>query len=734
MTTEHGPEGDDVAKQPEMALRLPVRFTVAAVPAWLVLMACSFWGKAIVSWSILEELGRTLGIVVVKNGPLLASRLAWLAALWLVAVTAGSLWMRVLRLRAARLEALLLASALGFGTLSLVLLGLGAAGFFSPIILKIVFLTGTTAALIAAPWVSTRMIRQESQNRRQSLGPEEVAALLVMATTVVMESCAALAPAIYYDALLYHLALPKLYLLNGRLFALPHNVFSGLPMGMQMLYGLTLSLSDERLAALLHSSLGWAAAAAVYCTGRRLFSRRVGILAAFLTLVSPVAVYAGWNCGVDLGAAFFCATGLLAVMRDLFPQAPIRDPEAAPHWPACAGLLLGFACGVKYNVLPFAAVLFAVHAWQNRRQGRSARAPLLLAFAAACSFSPWLIKDIVLFHDPLYPFLRGIFGVPTQNFDLQAFSDAAGSRHLGQTLRGAAGWKDLLLQPWTVSAPESWIWSDSPGPLFLTLLPWILLLRPRKPAATAVAAAAAGGYVAWTLATRVVRYLLPAFSFLALAAALAVEAEALPRWLRRLGWVAAIYGGTFAVQFAFAHGKNIGFWQCLTNRVDREDYLKTPRDTYPMPYYAAAEFINRELSPAARVLLLGESRTYYIERDCIAATVFDQNPFWLAAQQASDGKDLLSRLRGLGVTHVFLNAVQLAYQGGSTVFPRETARRAAFTEFWGRHLKKLYEEKNNEAANPRWLAVYELVDKPNPDDALTPNPASEVLLYLDGRK
>ncbi|MBU0606556.1 MAG: AMP-binding protein, partial [Armatimonadetes bacterium] len=54
--------------------------------------------------------------------------------------------------------------------------------------------------------------------------------------------------------LVYHLALPKLFLLRGEIMATPGNVFSGTPLGLQSLYGLALALSGEGLAARL---AGW---------------------------------------------------------------------------------------------------------------------------------------------------------------------------------------------------------------------------------------------------------------------------------------------------------------------------------------------------------------------------------------------------------------------------------------------------------------------------------------------
>jgi hypothetical protein len=635
------------------------------------------------------------------------------------------LWVRALRLSADRVETMLFAAGLGFGTLSLLLLGLGAAGLYSPGILKAVFLVLCGAALTGARWW-WRWLPKDAPGPRARLGPWEGAAMALLALTIALEVCGALTPEIFYDSLVYHLALPELYLLKGRLAPIPYNIFSGLPLGMQMLYGLALALSDEKLASLLHLSLGLATAAAIYVIGKRFFTRAAGILAALSFLACPMTLYAGWGCGVDLGAGFYCIGAFMAMLCDLFAADDLAVQEKRPLWPACAGLLLGFACGTKYNVLPLAAVLVAVYTWQSR----SWRGSAVMCAAAGAAFAPWLIKNIVLFGDPLYPYLRGMFGDAGWIVAWQSFVDATGSRSPA-ILRTLAGWKELLLQPWTASV-GAWPMGDWPGSVYLMLVPWLFIMRPGRPVARALLAAAAGSYLVWALATNLVRFLLPAFSLMALCAALAVEGGVWPWWLRRIGWLVVFYGGLFNIQVAFRQGAGFGQWQYLMGQVSRADYLKIRRQTYPLPYFSAAEFINRDLPPRAKVLVLGESRTYYIERDCIAATVFDRNPFWTAAEQARDGDDLLSRVRGLGITHVFLSADQLIFRQDSPgILPRETARRAAFRDFWARHLKPLFEDREASGQNMHWLLVYEVVDRLDAGAAPTPNPVSVVLGALE---
>lgn len=694
------------AAPPPFDLRVPRAAALAAVLAWLALLTWGYYQNLVLRPVLWGDILGMLAGALPRQAPALAARLPWLAAFWLVAAAAGMLWVRALRLSLSRSETLLAAAALGFGTLSLLLLALGVAGSYSPAALKGVLLAAAAAALAGARWW-LGWLPPRASPPPQRLGPWEGALLGLLLLGLAFQLCGAMTPEIFYDSLVYHLALPELYLQQGRVAAVPHNLFSGTPQAVQLLYGLCLSVSDEKLASLLHLSFAAAAAAAVYCVGRRLVSRAAGLLAAAAFFLCPAVLYAGWGCGVDLAAAFLCAAALLVMLGDGAPSA--------------AGLLLGFACGVKYNVLPLAAVLWAVSAARSLRQGRSARGPLVMAACAAAAFSPWPAKNWALLGNPLYPYLRGVFGDPGWIADWTAFTADVG--------RPALDW-GLLAQPWTTSVGV-WPLGDWPGPVFLIAVPWLVLLRPRRPGLAPVMAMAAGGYLAWALATRWVRYMIPVLPLLSLCAALAVESGAWPRPLRRLGWILFFYGGLFQIQAAFGQGGWAGQWAAVTGEVSRADYLKTQRPTYPLPYYSAAEFIDRELPPGAKVLVLGESRSYYIERACVAATVFDHNPFWLAAAEARDGEELLAKVRAMGVTHVLLSAQQMIFRRDSAnILPRAAARGPAFRQFWARHLRLLFEDRQDGGPNPRWLTVYEVLEEPNPPDRPTPDPVGAVLAAL----
>ncbi|MBI4678196.1 MAG: glycosyltransferase family 39 protein [Elusimicrobia bacterium] len=644
----------------------------------------------------------------------LGPRLAWLAGIWFVAAGLGGPVVRALGLKAGKAELFLLSSGLGFGALSLCLLGLGSAGLFSPRALTVF----AAAAFAASVFMWMRWFPLP-----EALPPEAgplpriwlVAALATLGLVAVLNLFCAACPEIYYDSLTYHLALPRQYLLTGRIAATPHNIYSGSPLGGQMLYGLALAVSDEKLASLLHASFGAAAAGGIFLIGRRWLSSSQGLLAAMLYYTLPMGMYSSWSCGVDHIGAFYCAVGLAAMLGGLETR--------GTGWAACSGLLLGFAAGTKYNILIVPVLAAAVQGVMDRRAGLGSKRVIVLAGACVAVYLPWMLKNTAFFGNPLYPFLTGLLPGRELIADPAGFFSASRAMEPAAIFSSLSGLKAWASQQRIVFLGD-WPTGDWPGPLLPLFAPWALFVPWRRAERRALLACAVFGYISWAVTSGLARFLMPFYPALSLALAASVGHARWPAVNRVLGYVAILYGCLFQVQVAVKQSWNMQFWMYLSGRVSKEDFLLKPHETYALPYYPAARFINKELPAAARVLVLGESRSYYIERETIAATIFDHNPFWEAVRRSKSPEEIRDRVAALGVTHLMVNAYQFLYRSTSAgVLPRDLASTPMFRAFWQKYLKLLFEDRHGPDPQPGWLTVYELLDAPRKDPAVQLNPA-----------
>lgn len=709
-------------------------WTGAAAAAWAALCFWAYYRRGVSytlsTWMDWAGLFPSLGARLFSG---LGRDLLFVAGMACLCERVGAVLLRILPGRP-EAEAFV-RTALGSGAVSLLLLLLGLAGWWTPPVLKGLYFAGL---ILAAGLRLGRRSRGRPEPgpapKKISLGLFEWAALFLIGAGFLMNLLASVIPEIFYDSLVYHLALPRLYLFRGGVVPTPENVYSGLPLGLQMFFGWSLALSDENLAALAHAAFGAGAAWGLWSWCRRYCSPRAGITAVLLFYVCPISIYAGWHCGADLGAAFYVLAAFHAFCRCFDGT----SEEERRGWNVALGLLVGFAMGVKYNVWPLGAAFLALHLAFSLREGRGAAGSLGAAVTAALALSPWLLKNLWFFGNPLYPFLHEHLG-GVRPVDWRGFLNAAGSRDLGAVFGSWGGLKDFLLIPWNFSMADRPT-DDWPGPAFIFLAAWAALFKwssfpdgSRRKVFAALPVLAVCAYLAWAASSDIVRYALGAIPLFSLLIAVALEYGELPPWAGRLGRVIAIFSCAFGFQTAYRLGVINGQWKHLREGSGKADFLRLQRMSYGLPYYSAMEFIAKSVPEDAKILFLGESRAYYSPRDFIAATLYDTNPFWRAAGEAKSAGELHARVRDMGATHVFLSARQLLYRSASpAIMPRDLVRSEVFQDFWARSLDLLFEDREDGGTDPRWLTVYALRETPREDASFGPrNPALEILKFLE---
>lgn len=273
-------------------------------------------------------------------GRSLASLFLVLAGLWL----AAGLGRRLKRDADLPLALALGVAAFAGASLLTGLLGLWPAGLWL-----------ASAALAAAGWEhAPRQVRLE---RHWALLPLGWCALHVLLR--------AWAPPAGWDAVSYHLSIPRLYLEAGGLTRLPWLLHSNWPHLMEVLYALPLSLGLHEGPALVHGALSLALAGSVWGQSR---------WAAAILAAQPVFMEVAGQPHADGALALFCWLSALTLHRG--------------GSSALAGLLagLGFACKLQ-GAAPAAALLL----WTLWKRGPREAASFLLAAAAPAA--PWLVRS-----------------------------------------------------------------------------------------------------------------------------------------------------------------------------------------------------------------------------------------------------------------------------------------------------------------------------------------------------
>ena len=249
-----------------------------------------------------------------------------------------------------------------------------------------------------------------------------------------------------YDVVEYHLQLPREWYELGRIAPLQHNVFSYFPLGMEMHYLLALQLrggpwAGMYLAQLMHVATMALAVVAVYAGARTLTTSKLSATLAavaaasvpWIMLLAPVAynegalllfttLAAGWviRC-LPVGATPASRSSRsdgTDLSDDKLATAPRRDAGIAATqlsiW-CIAGVMAGFACGVKLTAVPLVLLIVPVVAGivamaRGHRLGRIIAGAGLYIVVAAIVFSPWLIRNYAWTRNPVFPEAQKAFG------------------------------------------------------------------------------------------------------------------------------------------------------------------------------------------------------------------------------------------------------------------------------------------------------------------------------------
>jgi len=579
-----------------------------------------------------------------------------------------------------------LAAALGLGLLSVSVLMGGLQGMLSrPFWLAVMVLLGLAGVAAAARTVRGMIVPDRfPAGSRQTLKADRAEPnrlvwlwLLIAVPAALGILVASIPPGLLwaeegngYDVLEYHLGVPKEYYLAGRITYLDHNVYSNFPMNAEMLYLLCMVLYGSPWSAALAAKFVNLALAALtvyaaWLTGRE-FSPTAGTLAAVATACWG---WLGYLSGVAYVENGMLACGMLAAALCV---RCMRRPEEV-GWPAAlgVGLLVGLACGYKYTAVPFLAVpllgLFAVIA-VSRRPRRYSTA-LTAVMAAAVAFCPWAAKNWQFTGDPVFPlgwpvFKSRVWNAQQHRYFLESHRPLPQERSL--SARAAGLWGRVLAEP------RFGYLAFAAAGLASVLAAGRLPNRREVLAWTAV--------LCWQMAVWLFgTHLYARFAVVMWVPLVALLAAACGQWLqknRTLRTVAVcgvmLFAGISQMwlirQYLF-HTRPGGVRLPVHGQTQWFLYGQ-------FPGYEHLAVINGKLPTAAKLLMVGDARVYYVGRKCDYNVVFSPNAFAEAVRQceARPGA-ILQWLRSKGYTHVWADFAEMYRLRKTYGFPAEITPR-----------------------------------------------------------
>jgi len=446
-----------------------------------------------------------------------------------------------------------------------------------------------------------------------------------------------LLPVVDSDGLRYHLALPKLFLLTGKIFIYRWDPVGTFPQITESIYLIVLRIAGGETAKFVHAGFFVASLAVlILLLHRERRSRRFAVLAAVLFAAAPVVLAPATAAFTDHAALFHLATALVLLTR---------SPRGETATFACAGIALAAAAGSKLTAGPVIAALILYGLWMiwsrhPSEPGWKIRTAAWLVLPPILAFAPFGLEAALLRGDPFYPLGYAVLHKPIPGiarerleYTTQFHSNVGGPLGIG----------------WT---PGNGLQDDEVAGLHhaIGLFALALCIRDRRARRYLL-------LIVPLLAVAVVmrpptRYLIPMFFGLA-----ALEAQAAAAVFRRaarfFGLLLALPAIVASASFLLTHLAPADF---LRGRTSRRSFLETR-----LPGYRATEIVN-SLPPGGVVMALDLPVPYYFDRPWIVEGILFDPPLVSWVHEGAGTSEISEHLRELGVRYL---VVTPGYGGGT---------------------------------------------------------------------
>lgn len=598
-----------------------------------------------------------IGMAILSDAawPLVA--IAWLLLLGWAA--AGRLIQRVLPHDGdlAGGEQALLAIAAGLGLASHFGLLLAVTGLVHRWVLVAIMLAGT-AVLAGDIWANVRLVGKALGRAEKALsggtkGWFTLPVGVYLAFFSVLVFVQAIAPEIQYDSLNYHLTVPRIFIEQHRLVAIPWIMQSWFAAGVEMSYLVAMLLAGQTAAKLINLAFLVVTAGLVYTFTRRHVSDAAALPAAALFATTPFVAWEGATTYNDLPLAGFCLAAVIAITRW------VEDRRTG--WLVLAGAFAGFAVSAKLNASLFlapAAVYVITACVLARGTSWRARTVSIIGFVvpAAATALPWPIVRFIQTGNPVFPFLNGIFKSPlwpTVNERLNFSTFGIGTSLLA-----------LVRLPWAMTFDAMKFAEAVPaGVLGAGLLALPLLVFYRRWTKPIMLVTATLGLFAftWTFTVQYLRYFFPALPLVSILAGgiLTSLDDGSPEWLTRTGVL--FTRGVTAVWVLAALPLWIAMYWRIPERIpygvavgaeSRPSYLSRT-----VASYDAYQKLNAS-HPASgvHVVAVGDEYRFYADgRVDSLVTSLALRPLMHARTE----EEILAIVRREGITHLLVNRAAL---------------------------------------------------------------------------
>ncbi len=298
------------------------------------------------------------------------------------------------------------ALALLIGIYSYIILAIGLSGFLYK---DIVIVVTTLYLFLALLWHKKSVARFLIDGIKSLRGNTGLSSLLIalLILQALVNLVGALGPELSFDALWYHLTLPKLYLVNHAVVHIPGGLlyYSDMPKLVEMLYVGALSFHNEILAKIIHYFFGILTMLVLYRISRKYFNRTISLIVITVFYSNLVVGWQSTTAYVDLAWAFFETLAFYGFL--------LWIETKEKKWLIESAVMLGLAVTTKLlavgSLMIFLILIVLLAIRQKRTIKQIAQMLFAYSFISLLIPLPWFIFSFVHTGNPIYPLFSSIY-------------------------------------------------------------------------------------------------------------------------------------------------------------------------------------------------------------------------------------------------------------------------------------------------------------------------------------
>ena len=389
--------------------------------------------------------------------------------LFLISFGIGKKVLNLFKFRLSFLEELVFSVGLGYLMLSLTTFFLGIFQLYYSIVFYLV-LSLLFLFLIPTMLKFLVLLPKKIMNNHKGLNRLGKILSILLLFLFFLNLFGTVSPPHGIDVTVYHLSIPKLYIMKQGITYLPTINQEAYPQGFEMLFLIGLILKNGILAKLFAYSFGVLLALALFSFGKRFFNPQIGILSAIIFYTLPIVVEYNVQAYVDIGSAwlvFMCVYAFIYWYKNNYET----------RWLVLSAIFAGFAVSAKIIgasiIIAICLVLVSLIFFKKIPFDKGIKSLLIFGGIACLIYSPWFLKNLIYRGNPFFPYFYKYFGGTDWSNVVESHR-----QHTGTVVYGGHNILYILLVPFVLifnsGAQGSFLgW----GPIFLAFIPLYFLKK-----------------------------------------------------------------------------------------------------------------------------------------------------------------------------------------------------------------------------------------------------------------